>query len=149
MSNKNLVDVVVDSGASLPENTSTSLTSGFHIVPMEVTIFGKTYQDSVDLPNSAFYRLLKEFRALPTTSAPNPGSYIDTFRKAALRSHAIICLPVSTSLSSSYDSARIAITEFKHESPETKVVLLDTKSAAGSQGLIAFQAWRQPDEKKH
>ena len=131
--------IVVDSAASLP---AASETPGLHVVPMGVTIDGKTYLDGRDLEPSAFYAKLRASKELPTTSAPSPARFLEAFEAAREDSGAVFCLTVGSRFSASLDSARSAVEEAKVSLPGLEVVVLDSESAAGGQGLIALEAWR-------
>ena len=140
MDRKRNVAIVVDSAASLPGDASER--PALHIVPMRLVLEGRTYLDGRDLEPTAFYRMLKGLRELPTTSAPPPASFLDAFRVAAQEASSILCLTASPRFSSSHDSARTAAQEAKDALPGVEIVVLDTESAAGGEGLIAMEAWR-------
>lgn len=131
--------VVVDSAASLP---TASETPGLHVVPMGVTIDGTTYLDGRDLEPSAFYAKLRESKDLPKTSAPSPARFLEAFEAAKRNVGAILCLTVGARFSASLDAARAAVEEAKASLPGLEVIVLDSESAAGGQGLIALEAWR-------
>lgn len=89
-----------------------------------------------------FYRTLRRTSEVPTTSAASPGSYLDIFRQAAEEAESILCLTVASQFSASFDSAMAAVREAKEALPDTEIVVLDSESAAGGEGLIAMEAWR-------
>ena len=137
---KSNVAVVVDSAASFPLDMSTH--PGLHIVPMRLSLNGKTYLDGQDLSPSQFYRMLKESDTLPSTSAPSPASFQEAFDKASEEAQSILCLTVAARFSASFDSAEVASRDFQKANPDVKVTILDSRSAAGGEGLIALEAWR-------
>ena len=140
MGRENRVAIVVDSAASLPAGAETD--PQLYVVPMRVTIEGRTYLDGRDLAPSTFYRMQKGMKGMPTTSAPSPASFLDSFRAAAESASSILCLTVSPRFSSSYDSAGTAVQEAKEAVPLARIAVLDTESAAGGEGLIAMEEWR-------
>ena len=142
MGGNDRVVVVVDSAASLPMDMNTDEAQGLYIVPMRLTIGAKTYLDGLDVRPSAFYRMRKDSKESPTTSAPPPASCLDAFSAAAASSSSIIYLTVSARFSSSYDSAMAAVREARDAIPKAEITLVDTESAAGGEGLIAMEAYR-------
>ena len=134
------VAVVVDSAASLPENLARD--AGVYVVPMSLELEGKTFLDGRDLAPAQFYRMLRESRALPKTSAPSPSRFLDAFKAAAELVPSVLCLTVSPRFSSSFEAARTAVGEAEETLPDLEIALLDSESAAGGQGLIALEAAR-------
>ena len=134
------VAVVVDSAASLPAEVGEDV--DLYVVPMRLTVEGRTYLDGQDLTPTEFYRMLKGTKEPPTTSSPSPAQFLDTFERAAETSSAIACLTVSPHFSSSYDCARAAAQDAKDALPQAQVTVVDTQSAAGGEGLVAMEVWR-------
>ena len=86
------VKIVADSSVSIPKELIEKY--GIHLVP-ETIIFGKkVYQDGIDLNPRDFYVLLKQAEELPTTSAPSPQDFYDTYQKVAQGSSGIACILV-------------------------------------------------------
>ena len=132
------VQIVVDSAASLPPEMSNA--PGLQVVPMRLQLGGRSYLDVVDLSPTDFYKLLRECKEPPTTSAPPPAMFREAFEKA--EGSEVLCLTVAARFSSTYDSARAAAAEYLTDNPTPNVLVLDTESAAGGQGLVALEAWR-------
>ena len=132
--------VVVDSAASLPAGMGED--HHLFIVPMRLSIKGKTYLDGLDLTPSDFYRMLERTKETPATSSPSPDSFLDAFRAASEVASSVLCLTVSPRFSSSYHSANNAVHEAMQALPDTRIALIDSESAAGGQGLVAMEAWR-------
>ena len=132
------VQIVVDSAASLPPEMSSA--PGLHVVPMRLQLGGRTYLDVVDLSPTEFYRLLRECDEPPRTSSPAPTMFREAFERA--EGADVLCLTVAARFSSTYDSARAAAAEYRADRPTAHVLVLDTESAAGGQGLVALEAWR-------
>ncbi len=137
---KHSVAIVVDSATSLPAEIGQD--SQLHVVPMTLTLDGNTYLDGQDITPTSFYRMLKESSVPPTTSAPSPASYIESFKQAAERTQSILCLTVGSGFSASFDAANIAAREALEALPGVEISVLDSESAAGGEGLIALQALR-------
>jgi DegV family protein with EDD domain len=109
---------------------------------MRLTFGARTYLDGLDLSTSDFYRMLRDSREIPTTSAPSPSSFLEAFRRAAKEAEAALCLTVSSKFSACFNSAMTAMEEANDALPGFQVSVLDTETAAGGEGLVAVEAWR-------
>ncbi len=136
------VAIVVDSAASLPADIGQMQGAPLLVVPMQLTIGDETYLDGRDITPNEFYRMQRETKEVPTTSAPSPSGFLDTFRSAAKNAPSILCLTVSPNFSASYDSAKTAAKQAEEEINDARIAVVDTESAAGGEGLIAMAAWR-------
>ena len=139
--NTSQVSIVVDSAASLPPGLL-----GHHllqIVPMRLTIGDTTYEDGRDLTTSEFYSMLRRMPGAATTSSPSPAAFLEAFELAARHSRSILCIVVAAQFSATADAARTAIGDFHQSHPDHQVIVMDSQSAAGGQGLIATEALRE------
>lgn len=134
------VAVVTDSATALPESISAQ--AGLAVTRMEVTIGDRTYTDGPEGDLRDFYELLRHARRLPTTSAPRPQAWLETFRDASKVAESIFCITISAQLSAAYDSALVAADLASDELPGVEIQVFDSRAAAGSQALIALEAAR-------
>ena len=87
--------------------------------------------------------LLKKFYAgqrsgdLTHTSQITPQQYIDTFEKHLARGESVIYLSLSSGLTKTFDSVRIAKMDMDEKYPNAKIYPVDTLSATGGMGLLA------------
>jgi DegV family protein with EDD domain len=135
------VYVVADSTTSLPA----ALTGGLPllIAPLEVHHAGRVYADGVDLPPARFYELLAQPGPPPTTSSPQPGAFLKCFTEAAAAgAGAVVCLTLSADLSATHTAACVAQEEARASLPGLPITVVDTRSAATAEGLIALAAAR-------
>ncbi len=132
--------IVTDSNASLPPDLVRDLP--LYVVPMQIRHEDRVYQDGVDIAPNAFYALQANSPTPPTTSAPQPGAFIDAFHKAAEHADEIVCLTLSARLSATYNSARAAVHEAAGALGATRVEVVDTQAAAAAQGLVVLAAAR-------
>lgn len=131
----------MDSAASLPQEINTE--QQLQIVPMEVTIEGRTYMDGVDLSSREFFQRLRKLKKCPTTSSPNPNRFCEAYQAASQNSSSILCITTSTIFSGSFNSATIAAKMFQEQNRDVGISILDSRTAAGSEGLITTQALRK------
>ena len=132
--------VVADSTTALPS----SITDGLplFIVPFEVHHGGRVYHDGMDITPTEFYRLQAAEDPLPTTSAPQPGAFLDAFRRASGVSSHIVCLTLASRLSAAHAAAELARQEAATALPGIEITLVDTETAGAAEGLIALEAAR-------
>ena len=139
MTRQHTVAIVVDSAASTPSAFDDSPTT--LIVPMLVHVGGDTYRDGVDLSASDFYAMQRR-GARMRTSAPSPGAFLEAFERASEIAGSILCITVSAEYSASAAAAETARLRFLEERPDADVRILDSETAIGAQGLIAWEARR-------
>ena len=134
------VALVVDSAVCLPPDLVDDLK--LHVVPMQLSIDGTTYLDGVDISPSEFYNLLPKCENLPVTSAPSPASFIEAFTEAAASAESVLCLTVLSTISATYNVALASAEMAQQSLPETRIEVVDTRSAAASEGLVVLAAAR-------
>jgi DegV family protein with EDD domain len=126
-----LVGIVTDSACSLPAELARA--HGVRVVPMWLTIGGQQYQDGEVGLEEVAARLSEGV----TTSGPAPGE-LARAAKEADEGDGVVVLTVSRRMSSVYEAARIAALQAEEEGE--KVVVVDTGTAAGAQGLVVLAA---------
>ena len=135
------VMVMTDSVAGIPRN----LAEEYHItvVPAAIIIFdGHNYIDGVTLSATEAYQLIKKDPDKFTTSALNPGYFLEEYQKLSQKSPDILHITLSSALSANYKTAGLAGEMLQKESPKTNLRLFDAKTVAGAQGLIVLAAAR-------
>jgi DegV family protein with EDD domain len=135
------MQIVTDSGVDLllPQEELAEL--NIHIVPLVVTLDGKSYREGVDIQPEEFYRLLAETDSLPVTSQPSAGDFAETYRQLAVTDPEILSIHMTSGLSGTFNSAQTGASMV----PEANVTLVDTKTlsaAAGWQVEAAARAAR-------
>ncbi|MDD4796264.1 MAG: DegV family protein [Eubacteriales bacterium] len=105
---------------------------GIDLVPLKVIIDGRIYTEGVDIQIDEFYPKLAEARALPTTSQPAPEQFLTYFERAREQGDELIVLLISSRLSGTVDSARIAKDICGYE----KITIIDSLNAIVSLRLL-------------
>jgi DegV family protein with EDD domain len=131
--------IVTDSNASLPKSVIEGLL--LFVVPLEIHHDNQVFRDGIDITPAEFYELQRTAKVLPRTSAPSPGAFVEAYQKAAQTADNVICITLSSRLSSTYQAAETAIASLD-ESLRRRVFLVDSLSAGTAQGLIALAAAR-------
>ena len=132
------VAIVVDSAAAVPDRFHDD--SCTFTVPMLIHVGSRTYRDGVDLRAEDFYKMQRRYVGRTSTSAPTPGDFADAFQTAAEVADSILCITVSKRFSSSFDAAEIASREFQARWKDFDIRVLDSQTAVGAQGLIAWES---------
>ena len=135
------MQIVTDSGVDLLRPQEELAELNIHIVPLVVTIDGKSYREGVDIQPEEFYRLLAGTDSLPVTSQPSAGDFAETYRQLAATDPEILSIHMTSGLSGTFNSAQTGASMV----PEANVTLVDTKTlsaAAGWQVEAAARAAR-------
>lgn len=104
------------------------------ILPMGVTLGGKSYHDGVDISPDDIYAHHAKTGELPKTSAINIAEYLDYFEKLTEDDSTVIHFSLSSSMSSTYSNACRASENFDD------VHVIDTKNLSTGGGLLVIAA---------
>lgn len=137
------VAVVVDSSSSLPGELLDRWR--IQVVPHELVIGDRAFRDGVDIRPDEFYHLLRNGSGIPTTSSPGFARFLDAFRSAARSAGSTVCITLASNFSSTYSSACQAALAAGQEMPGSVIRVVDSRTAAGAEGLIALEAARAAD----
>jgi DegV family protein with EDD domain len=122
--------IIVDSAAAMPEELAQEL--GILIVPMRVIVDGRSYFDG-ELSADELLSMLDEREV--STSGPSPGEWASAIDKALVEADEALVFTVSSEMSTTYRSAQLGA-----ELTERPVRVVDTRSAAGGEALVAMAA---------
>jgi len=126
------MQIVTDSGVDLsPDLSSEQIAAlGIHVVPLVVTLEGKSYREGIDIQPAEFYRWLAATDSLPVTSQPSAGDFAETYRRLAVTDPDILSIHMSSGLSGTFNSARAGA----EMAPEANVTVVDTKTLSAAAG---------------
>ncbi len=140
------VTIVTDSVACLTRELVEQY--GIEIMPVNFYAGGKVYKDWVDVTTSEAYELFLKDPESFKTSAVSPEDCFEAYRKASKQAKDILCVTVSTKLSTVYNVALGATEQIKDEIPQLSIEVLDSRTATASEGFIALAAARAAAEGK-
>jgi DegV family protein with EDD domain len=124
------VAVVTDSAAALPPELAAA--NGVTVVPLHLVLGGEDHLDgSVGLD-----RVVAELEAGVTTSAPSPGEFAQAIGRA-MTTDGVVVLTIAGDMSATCEAARAGAALV-----EGPVTVVDTRTAAGAQGLVVLAAAR-------
>jgi DegV family protein with EDD domain len=132
--------VVTDSISSLPRELVEQY--GIGIVPISLTIGGKIYRDWIDISPTEAYKLFLQDPETFATSPASPGNYLEAYKEASQRAKNILCITLSSRLSTGYDMARVAQEDAKRELPGISITVLDSQTVTAAEGFVALVAAR-------
>jgi DegV family protein with EDD domain len=124
------MQIVTDSGTDLNLSAQEKAELNVHIVPLNVTLDGKTYREGIDIEPGDFYNLLAESKNLPITSQPSAGEFAELYRQLAESDPEILSVHMTSGLSGTFNSA-LAGAELV---PEAHVTHFDTKTLSAVAG---------------
>jgi len=124
------MQIVTDSGTDLLLSAERLSELNIHIVPLVVTLDGRSYREDVDIQPAEFYRLLAATDSLPVTSQPSAGDFAETYRCLAATDPDILSIHMTSGLSGTFASAQAAADMV----PEARITLVDTKTLSAAAG---------------
>ena len=130
---------IVDSASDLSGKEHEALT----VVPLTVTFGDTQYLDGVTLSAKQFYEKLVEDDVHPTTRQIAPYDFEKAIREAIEAGETPIVVTVTSKLSGTYNSARLASMEF-----DEKVYLVDSENVCVGEQILVKYGLRLLDEGK-
>ena len=137
------IHIITDSTSDIPEEILA--THPITVVPLYITLNGKSYQDNVDLTREEFYEALPNSDPHPTTAAPSPEQFINAYDQAADNgADVIISIHISRSLSAVFESVEAAARQYTR----IPVHAVDSGNLTMGEGLIVIKAAEAAKEGK-
>ncbi len=131
-------EIVSDSSCDLDVNFISEI--GLNIVPFSVSFDDVTYlRENIDINIDEFYARLEASTSVKT-SLPSIQVYIDAFKPIVEKGSDVLCVCLSSKFSGSYQSAVNAAEMLMEDFPESKINIIDSKTATGLGGHIVLKA---------
>ena len=132
------IRIVSDSTCDLPANVV--LANNITIIPMYINVGAEAFRDGIDLSRQEFYEQLPHFKHHPTTAAPSPMLFRQTYEQlAAQGATEILSIHISVKLSAVVEMAAQAA----KDTSAIPVTVFDSRQLSmgtGFQVLAAAQA---------
>lgn len=129
------IQLIIDSASDIP--VSYAAARGMQYLPMPVTIGEKQYLSGIDITPQQFYEILIESDCLPVTSQISPFGFEQAFRSAIERGDTPVAITLSSKLSGTCQSARIAAESFGG-----KAFVVDSLNVSLGEAILVYYAER-------
>jgi DegV family protein with EDD domain len=124
------MQIVTDSGTDVYLTAEERSNLNIHVVPLVVTLDGKSYREEIDITAEDFYPLLEASGHLPTTSQPSAGDFAEKYRSLAKTDPDILSIHMTAGLSGTFNSAKAGAALV----PEARVTHVNTKTLSAAAG---------------
>jgi DegV family protein with EDD domain len=128
------VGILTDTASDLPEEIVRA--HGIQVVPLMLVTEDGALRDRYDITAEEFHELLAGQDALPTTSQPPPGAFLEGLKRAAEDAEQVVGVLLGSTLSGTYRSAEAALAIFD----DAPVTLVDSLGASLLTGLLVLKA---------
>lgn len=130
--------IITDSSCDFTQELADKLE--LTVLPLSVTVDGKTYHNYLDGREIGFKEYYQKLRdgASAQTSAANIDSFVNVMEEILSAGHDVLYLGFSSALSSTYNSGFSAAAELREKYPERKIITVDTLAASLGFGLLVY-----------
>lgn len=122
------IRIVADSSANLKTEEDMSIVS----VPLKIVTDEKEYQDDENLDIDMMTEELAAYRGRSGSACPSMGDWLKAFGDAEW----IFGITITSTLSGSYNAARLAKEEYEAKHPERRVFIIDSLSAGPEMKIV-------------
>lgn len=135
------VAIITDSSSDIPPDLAQAL--DIRIIPLKILFGAQVFRDRVDITPQEFYRKLRASRALPTTSQPSAGDFVQVYEEARQAADSIVSIHISGALSGTIESAHMAKTQMGESIP---IYIVDSRSTSMGLGFMVLAAAKMAAE---
>jgi fatty acid kinase fatty acid binding subunit len=130
------VFVVTDSSCDLEQDDIDPFK--IEIVPLTIRFGSEEFTDRRDLGVEDFYKRMENTEELPQTACPPPGAFEEAFRRGIdAGAEAVLCLTISSELSTTFQSALTAAAAFQGP---IAVHIVDSRTVSSGLGTLVIEA---------
>lgn len=134
------VAIVTDSNSGITQKRGEEL--GIYVLPMPFFIDGELYLEDITLSQEQFYEKLGADSDI-STSQPSPGDVMDLWDKLLVDYDEIVCIPMSSGLSSTCETALSLAQDY-----DEKVQVVNNQRISVTQEQSVYDAIKLRDEGK-
>ena len=134
------VAIVTDSNSGITQDRGKEL--GIFVLPMPFFIDGKLFLEDITLTQEEFYKKLGADSDI-STSQPSPGNVMELWEEVLKEYDEIVCIPMSSGLSSTCSTATAIAAEYKG-----RVEVVDNQRISVTQEQSVYDAMKLRDEGK-
>lgn len=133
------IRIIADSASDMSNREFEGLT----VLPLTVGFGEIEYQDGVTLSTEEFYKKLESSSELPKTSQVTPFAFEEAIQEALDAGETPIVITLSSKLSGTYNSAKIAASDFEEE-----IYVIDSANVSAGERILIEYALRLVEEGK-
>lgn len=126
--------IIISSDSTCDLSSELIARYNIRIQPMGVTLGDNIYRDGVDITPDDLYAYVEKTGQLPKTSAINMAEDAEYFEELTRDGSAVIHFTISSSMSATYNNARVAAEDFED------VYVVDSKNLSTGNGLLVLAA---------
>lgn len=130
------VQVITDSATDAPSPLRDMY--GIEVVPLSLTFGEASFLDGVDITSPGVLREIGKRNQIPTTSQPPSSRFAQAFQAALGECMDVVCVTVSSDVSGTFNSARIAAEDVD----ASRIRVVDSRGATMQAGWVAVAAAR-------
>ena len=134
------IAIVTDSNSGITQERGKEL--GIYVLPMPFFIDGEIYYEDITLTQKQFYEKLGADSDI-STSQPSPGNVMELWEKVLKEYDEIVCIPMSSGLSSTCATAMSIADEYKG-----RVQVVDNQRISVTQEQSVYDAMYLRDQGK-
>ena len=132
------IAIVTDSNSGITQDRGNEL--GIYVLPMPFFIDGELYFEDITLSQEQFYEKLGADSDI-STSQPSPGNVMELWEKVLQENDEIVCIPMSSGLSSTCATATSIAAEYKG-----RVQVVDNQRISVTQEQSVYDAMTLRDQ---
>ena len=106
------------------------------VVPLYVEFGEECYKDGIELTPKQLFEMVEDKGILPKTASPSPYDFACVYREYIEQGFDIVVITISSELSSTFQNAVLAATEF----PGERIWIVDSRSLCTGIGLLVMTA---------
>lgn len=133
--------IITDSAADFSREELAQ--NDIHCVNTQIIFGGETYEAGVNLDEETFWKRMMAGET-PRTSQPSPAAFMTEFEAAKAAGEEAVCICISSALSGTIQSARLAASMVDYD----RIYIVDALNGAAGQKLLVLYACRLRDEGK-
>ncbi|WP_234971557.1 DegV family protein [Gemella massiliensis] len=127
--------IVVDTGCDLREIPNLAENTVFERIPFSIQIGEKEYKDTLDLDIDFMMEEIYSSEKVARSACPSPNAFLSAYKNT----DNIFVLTLTSGLSGSYNSAKIAEKMLYEINPAANIHVIDSLSAGGHMDLLVLK----------
>jgi len=135
--------IATDSSSDLPKEFLEKNNIG--CMNLSYILEGVTYGQGKELDPKDFFDMMRKGK-MPTTSQVNPEEAYTFLKGKSASEKEILVLAISSGISGTYNSMKIAAEDVMNEVPDCRIEVIDTLSASLGEGLYVYYAMNMRDK---